>query len=413
MSEKEVSRRKFLKRVGIGVAAAAVAAGVGYSIYQATAPAKKAEIVFGASLPLTGALAEFGTVYEQVFKAWQEYVNGKGGILGRQVRFIIYNDDSKPETCSSNYEKLITVDKVDVIIGAYGTLLVMAASAVTEKYKYVHVSTAAIGRPLYARGLKYLFHILPTEGPNSTLGTFKLIENVSADQKPKSAAIIYVDNLLGIEIAEGATNFCKQYGIDVTTNEKYPGTLADFVPLITKVKATGADTLICGSYPPDSYGILRACSALNYKPRILWEAIGVSDPAFYQKAGGDAANGVLSFSFWVPNSAFPETDIFIDTCKKKNIIIDWHSAGGWAACQLMKIAIEKTGSTDNTVLRDYIANNVNNTIMGPIDYQQYKLNGVYPGAWGGALPQQQWQNGKYVTVWPADVAETKWVYPRT
>lgn len=174
-----------------------------------TSPPKPIKI--GATVSLTGKYAESGKYYEEAYRLWEQEINAKGGLLGRPVEFIIYDDTSDPDTGVSLYEKLITVDKVDLILGPYTSTVVYPTSAVAEKYKLLFLQGGGNSKTLFERGFKYMFLTLPGLADDFPRMMIEWIATLPVDERPKSAAVIYLDNRAMVSEAEGVSSLNKSY----------------------------------------------------------------------------------------------------------------------------------------------------------------------------------------------------------
>src|SRR5213593_2093963 len=230
---------------------AAVLAGSGPSLAQAP-------IKIGASLSLTGTYAKPGTYQKEGYDVCAEEVNGKGGLLGRKIEFVLYDDQSNPATGVKLYEKLITEDKVDAVMGPYSSPITEAVANVTEKYQKVMVSPLAATTSIFKKGRKYIFMVIsPAEAYLDGL------VDMAARRGLKTIAVLNEDTLFAKASANGAAELAKKKGLQVVFNEAYPKGHQDFSALLIKIKATNPDVVAASTYFDDAVAITRQMRELN------------------------------------------------------------------------------------------------------------------------------------------------------
>ena len=375
-----------------------------------TAPAKT-EIIIGAALSLTGKYAESGKWYEEAYKLWVEEVNAKGGIYVKEygkklpVRLILYDDASDPTTGVSLYEKLITVDKVDLILGAYSSAIVYSTSAVAEKYEYLYLQGGGVSKSIFERGFKYTFLTVPGLGREYTQGLFEWLATLPSEKRPKTLAFLGEDTEFPHDLYEGVKSYSEQLGIKIVVTEFYPKGTTDLTPVVSKAKAANAEILIGGTYFPDAVTMVKTAKELDYNPKIMWLSVGPSMyPDFYNALGPDA-NYVWSGVHFMP---YPTTKYSADFVKKYRERWgrdpDYHAAAGYAAAQILQKAIEATGTLNNKILRDYVATHEFETVVGVLKFKP-------DGTPHYAMITIQYQNGKPENVWPKEVKTAEPVYP--
>jgi len=412
------SQRKAITKITaiIVVVAIVVVVAVGYLLWSSTTPQPKPtknEIVIGVALSLTGKYAKSGKWYKMSYELWRDEVNAQGGIYVKEygkklpVRLIIYDDASDPEKAVSLYEKLITVDKVDLIFSSYSSAIVYATSAVAEKYHYVYLDCGGVSKKIFSRGFKYIFGVFAGLGWQYAQGLFEWIKTLPADQRPKSIAWFGEDTEFPHDFFDGVKKFADEVGIPIVVYDFYPKGTTDLTPLISKAKAAGAEMLIGGTYFPDAVLFVKTCKELDYSPKIIFLTVGPSMVPDFPDALGDDVNYVWFSAHFMPRPVQPWTKDFVEKFHARyGIDPDYHAAGGWDAAHIMQAAIEATGTLNNTVLRNYIATH------------EFKVvSGVGKMSWNpDGTPQfhmftAQYQNGKVEIVWPPDVATAEPIYP--
>lgn len=381
--------------------------GIGTYYFATLPPPVVKEIRIGASLCLTGAYAESGLMYRQAYDMWVEDVNAKGGLLGRPVRIIVYDDKSDPTTSVSLYEKLITVDKVDLILSPYSSAIVFATSSVAEKYGYLFLNSGGTSLDIHTRGYKNIFMVFPGIAQVYSVGFFEFLDTLPSDKKPKTMAFICEDTLFPVQcIMDGAKVEAEKRGYKVVFTERYVKGTTDLSPLIAKIKASAADVLVGGGYFPDSVLIVKTCKELDYNPKAIWCPVGPSMPDFGGTLKKDAMYVWCGVHFHKASAyGKPFADKFNARWGREP---SYHAAVGYAACEILERAIKETGTTDNKKLRDFVAKGEFKTVVGPLKWDER-------GVPAPAMVTIQWQmaNGKLtdVVVWPEAAATHKPIYP--
>jgi branched-chain amino acid transport system substrate-binding protein len=282
--------RRFLKGVMIAVLAAAV-------LYAGTAFADHRPdniVVMGGTLSLTGRFAvPVGRMYN-AFKLYVDELNARGGLLGHRVELRILDDKSDERTAIELYEKLITQDKVDLVLGPYSTPIGAAVANVLERYKRPALPTAT-SKVVWQRGRKYVFHytVLAQDYQKGAL-------HVARQIGVKQIAIIGEGSLFGRQVSEGALKWAKKLDLEVVLLESYGKEQADFSNLLEKIKARGAQAVFSNSYFTDSVAQIRQLRKLNLNVKIFAGTVGPAVPKFIEELGS-SADCVLGFSIWDPS----------------------------------------------------------------------------------------------------------------
>src|SRR5580693_8541262 len=233
-----------------------------------------APIKIGFSMALTGPLAANGKQALLGAKIWQEEINAKGGLLGRQVQLINYDDQSNPANVPGIYTKLLEVDKVDLVVSGYATNMVAPAIPVAMQRNKTFISLFALDANAEFKYPRY-FSYIPTGGPNPKQTITEGFFQVAAAQKPKpkTLAIAAEDAEFSRNAAEGARANAKQYGFDIVYDKSYPPTTTDFSPVIRAIQAVNPDLVVICSYPLSSVGMLLSANELGLKPKAIGGAM--------------------------------------------------------------------------------------------------------------------------------------------
>jgi branched-chain amino acid transport system substrate-binding protein len=383
------------------LAASSAAAAVAPRLVRSPALAQGAPLTIGASLSLTGIFADGGKYSLEGYQLWIKQQNAKGGLLGRQIALKFYDDQSDPATGVRLYERLINEDKVDVIMGPYGTAITAPAANVAARYKMPMICPETADVVMFQRGNRYIFQGL---GPVQTY-LFGML-SIAHDHRCKSLAVIGPDTAFAHSLADAVPSVARGFGQSVVYSEFYPARASDFSSVIEKVRAANPDVVLAMAFPNDSIGVLRQLKVSNYAPKIFYEAIGPSDPRFGQSAGTDV-NGVFSVTAWDPDNASPENQAFKTSYRAEfQRDPDYHAASNFSALEVLAAAVKRAGGTDSEKLRDALADVRVKTLIGT--WRIDPRTGIQLGYTSYLL---QWQKGKQVIVYPGNVAHGKPIVP--
>src|SRR5262247_3863772 len=358
-------------------------------------------IRIGASLSLTGTYAEPASFQKEGYELCAQEVNDKGGVLGRKVEFVFYDDQSMPPTGVRLYEKLITEDKVDVVMGPYSSAISEAVANVTEKYKKVMVAPLAATTSIFKKGRKYAFMVIsPAEV------YLEGLVDIAAKRKLKTIAIINEDTLFPKASAQGTEELAKKAGLQVVFKEAYPKGNQDFSGLLIKLKAANPDVLAAATYFDDAVALARQMKELDVTPKMTAVTVGGDLPKF-QELLKQTAEGIFGASQWEGALPYPGAKEFFDTYVKEfKHEPSYHSAAGSAGCMLYAEAVQRAGTLEADKVRDTLLALKTRTMFG--DYQVDK-DGFQIAH---KMVLLQWQEGKRVVVWPDDLANGKPRFPR-
>ena len=358
-------------------------------------------IKIGASMSVTGTYAKPGTYQKQGYDVCIDELNAKGGILGRKVELVIYDDQSTPATAVRLYEKLITEDKVDAVMGPYSSAVSEAVANVTEKYKKVMVAPLAATTSIFKKGRKYIFMVI-TPAENYLDGLI----DMAAKRGLKTVAIINEDTLFPKASAAGTAEAAKKRGMQVVLQEAYPKGNTDFSALLVKIKAANPDVIAAGTYFDDAVAITRQMKELNVNPKMFGLTVGGDLPEFYDLLKQNAEYTYGSTQ-WDESLPYPGQKEFLAAYKAKFKGQEpaYHTAAGYAGCLIYAEAVKKAGTLDADKVRDQLLKMEIKTAFG--DYK------VEPDGFQIAhkMVMLQWQDGKRIVVWPDDLSNGKPRYP--
>jgi branched-chain amino acid transport system substrate-binding protein len=360
-----------------------------------TAPASSTPVTIGVAISTTGSNGDTGTYQQQGYQLWEDTVNGNGGLLGRPVKFLFYDDQSDPTTSSRLYEKLITQDRVDLVLGPYASNVTAAVAQVTERYHYPMIAVGAAASDIWQKGYKYVFGLAST----TDLQYSTLVEDIIGPLKYSTVALIYEDSLFPISEINGAREYLKRIEAHVVLDEKYPPKATDLSSVLTHVRDANPDVVLGGTYTPDSQLIVRTAKELGVNPKLYAFTVGPGDPNFVANLGADA-DWITSPSIWEPVINTPGNAEFVQRYESKfNRLIDYHVATGYSGGMVLDAAVKEAGSLDRDKIRDALASIRLQTLL-PGEYRVDQAGAQI----GHVMMSIQIQNGKRVVVAPKSLA---------
>ncbi|OGO19588.1 MAG: hypothetical protein A2Z15_07630 [Chloroflexi bacterium RBG_16_50_11] len=375
-------------------------------------PAKD-KIVVGMSRSLSGPIAIIDdSAFRPVYEAWVAEVNAAGGIYvaeyGKKlpIELKIYDDKSDPATMAQLTEKLILEDKVDFIWGGGGTSFIYAQAPIANKYGYVLLTMEGGATTLQEMlpSLPYVFVTLSF----STWYQMPVLADMMASKGVKSAYIVYISDLHGVEYNGAAGIELAKKGIQILGAKAVPPDIKDLSPVIKEAKASGADAFLCFAYPDQIMPAVGTSIELDYNPKIWLGGPGVNF-GFFHAAFGPMVEGIMGWASWNRKSSAVLNALAdkLYAGKPEEANDWWGHAFYWAGLDMWKAAIEKAGTLDNAKIRDILATERFQTVLGETWFDKGLLNReTHPGEVG------QWINGVYEIVGPSDKATAQWVYPK-
>jgi branched-chain amino acid transport system substrate-binding protein len=388
--------------VVVAVAAALALAACGQRPSESSASDTGKPIVVGVSLPLTGDFAQPGGEAKRGYELWRDMVNAKGGILGRQVELKITDDASNQDTVVADYTKLITQDKVDLLLGTFSSLLNYPASAVAEKNGMVFVEPAGGAPKMFERKFKYLFFAQPATAPHQADVFVDWIKSLPEAERPKTAAYPSQDDPFAHPVIESMQKQLEALGVQTVYSSLYPADTTNFQTVASTLASKKPDLIAQGAVFEDGVGLVRGLKQLNYSPKILFQTSAPSNAGQYSDGVGMAnTEGVFYTVSWNEKATTPLNAEFVAAYRKAyNAAPAEDAADAFAAAQVLQSATERVGSIDQDKIRDWLHSNTVETILGPLSWEA-------TGEPKGEFLLAQWQSGNVEVVGPAEVATTK------
>jgi len=367
----------------------------------------------GVATSLTGMFGKDGSLVKDAYTLWMETVNAKGGINGHPVEIIFYDDKSDPPTSAKLIDQLVVSDKVDLLLGGFGSSQVFAQSAVSEKLAYPLISGGASSDKLFERGFKYYFSTLgkATEEVRGCVDIFQAVQ-----PKPMTAAIVGADILFTSLACEGYKQYCAENGIEVIHYELFPMSLQDYNSLLAKVKAKSPDVLLVGSHLLVAMNVIKAMKEIDFSPKAVAFSYGPTVPKFVEDLKGDAEY-VIAASEWTPKMPYEGpvfgravqfNDLYFKRFSRYPDYVEAASAGGAVAQQMVleELKLEPPlAKKDREAIMEKLHEKTFDTFYGRIQFGKDGANVAHPPV------AVQIQNGKLKNVFPLEFAEAEIRFP--
>jgi branched-chain amino acid transport system substrate-binding protein len=382
-------------------------------------------IKIGFSMALTGALAGAGKAALIAMEIWREDVNKQGGLLGRQIEFVYYDDATSPSKVPGIYTKLLNIDKVDLVVSSYGTNEISPAMPIVMRKGLVFM--ALFGLAVNDR-FKYdrYFQIMPA-GPvpkvDWSRGFFELA--MAQSPAPKSIALLAEDAEFARNAVSGARINAKKSGLKIVYDKTFPFGSSDLTPVIRAIKASGAELIYIGSYPHGSVGLVKAANELGLKAKMFGGGMVGLQFASIQKNLGPMLNNIVNYDFWVPEPTlkFEGVEAFLTKYqaaakgKKVDPLGHYLPPYAYAYLQILGQAVTAVGSLDQKAIAAHIHANTFKTVVGPVSFAengewaktrtlQVQFRDVAPNN------MEQFNHaGKRIVLYPKSVKSGDIVYP--
>ncbi|HZQ01194.1 MAG TPA: amino acid ABC transporter substrate-binding protein [Reyranella sp.] len=411
-----------IRRRTLGRLAAAGAA----SSLAAPAIAQNKPLTIGFSMNLTGPLAPNGKGALLASQIWEEDINAKGGLLGRPVKLVYYDDQSNPSTVPGLYTKLLDVDKVDIIASSYATNIIAPAMPIVMQHERTFFSLLGLAVNSEFHYKRY-FSMTPTGGPQPKESFAEGFFEVAMEQnpKPKTVAICGADAEFPRNAMDGARSVMKRLGLKVVYDKTYPPNTTDYTPIVRAIAATNPDVFLACSYPADTVGLIRASHEVGFKPKLYGGGmVGLQATAIKTQLG-PLLNGIVVYDFWLPWAGFASDEgrAFLKKYQAKaagagvDILGYYLPPYAYARMQVIEQAVKATGGTNDDKLAEYCAKNTFKTVVGDVAFNDQGewataqvLAVQFQGVNGNGLDQFKDPKTE-VILWPKKYKTGNIVYP--
>jgi branched-chain amino acid transport system substrate-binding protein len=364
-------------------------------------PAEESTTVkIGVSLPLTGRRTEGGSAAKQGYDLWTSMINEAGGLLGYQVELIVLDNASDPDTAVSDYEKLITVDGVDLVVGPFSSALVFPSAAVAEKYGYAFIEPAGGAPEIFERCFNNLFFAQPIYSAIFGDSFVEWLQTLPDEEQPVTVAYPFLDDPNYLGIRGSMIPQLEALGYQTVYDEIFPIETTDWSSIALSMRNANADMIVGGLNYQTGTALIPALQEVGYQPKIFWFSNAPSFPNFANDLL-DADEGILSSITWHPAFKTYQNDVFVDAYIAKyggeagDIAED--AANAFTVAQVLQQAVEATGGFGNTALIEYLHANTFNTVVGELGFDEC-------GRPNGYTHVFQWQDNNIEIIYPFDAA---------
>ena len=386
------TRRQLIKGAAATVGAMSIAPGL---------MAQAAPVRVGYAIARTGPWTGGAQVSQEPnYLLWAEQQNAAGGLsvkgVKRPIELISSDDRSDLETCVRSYEKLMGSDKVDLVLPPWGSNANFAVAPLANRFQYPLLAPTALSRRLVEMKLPYFFLLL--QQPKAMCDA--LVDMLKAN-KVKSVALIYVDDLFGLENFAAFKVALQGSGISLVEDKSYPGGVKDLSPVLRSMKDKNPDAFVGFTYPPDTILASKQAKEVGFNPKFFYASVGTAFQLYKNVMTPAGAEGVLGMGSWNSKTS-PGAKAYFDAHTKKfggKEPDRWASGACWAGLEILTAAVAKHG-LDRKAIRDFVADTTHKTIIGDI-----RFTGSENTATLGTV--SQWQNGEFEVVWPEKLATAK------
>lgn len=369
-------------------------------LFPQVSPAAEPSIRVGVTVSLSGSYAAQGKEQLEGIEMWANDLNARGALLGRPVKIVYYDDKSDPDTSAALYERLISEDKVDLLLGPYSSGLTLAASTVAEQHEFPMVATGASLRGIWSRGYRNIFQV---DAPTDTYTD--LVINSARKAGLTKIALLYEGTDFPRGVAEGVRNQAAKQGMEIVYDEEYaPGT-TDFAAIVEGIRLATPDLVIGGTYLNDAIAIVRQAKKSNLSPKAFVFTVGPALPEFGEQLGPDA-DGVMGVVAWMATAHMPMAFDFAFRYREKyGLNASVYAAYGYGAGQVLEAGVRLAGSLDKDAIRQQLHEMKFRSILGA-----YRVDDA-----GRQLDKKtyvmQWQQGHRRLVLPKELRDSPIVYP--
>jgi branched-chain amino acid transport system substrate-binding protein len=397
----------------LALLAVAVVAAFACGSTTSNAPTTGATITLGAPLGLTGSLTKESILTQQGYNLWQDWINGRGGIVVNNVKHPIvikyYDDTSSANQSAVLMQKLITEDKAQFLLGPYGSAATATDAAIAEQNQIPMVEANGAAQSIFNQGYKYTFGVL---SPANEYLQGVIDMAATLNPRPSTIAMLSADDNFSLEVANAVVAYATTKGMTVPVFKKYKNGATNLSAEVQAAKAANPDIVLNSGHLQESIAINKAAKEQKLNAKLFAYSVGPSTPDFITALGKDA-DYVVDGSQWTPQvkytPAFYLTETqYVAAYKAKYPGLgdpDYHVAESTAACLALQKAIENAGSLDQKKVRDALAALDVTVFFGQIKFDSRGINIYKP------MVVEQIQNGVHHTVYPPEVADAKPQYP--
>lgn len=362
-------------------------------------------ITIGATLPQTGIYSGFGRFYEEAFRYWEEQINSGDGLLGRPVRLVIYDDASDAGTAANLYQRLLTQDQVDLLVGGFPTPTLIPVLEIAERNQRVLIQGGANATPLI-RESSYDYVFTTITGSHIYADQFlDYLGSIPEDERPERMAFVQQVNPFLQDVVSQAVPVVEELGIEIVANETFSDDSQDFTSMVQRFRQQNVDAVWVSNNVPAAQSLIRTLAEQEVDPKLLYVTAGPTLPPWVEDLGR-ATDGVFSSTpYWHSLEEGGNAEFVAGIEEEYGYVATRESGLAYTVLQVLQQAVEGAQSLEDEDLREYLNNNSFDTVGGNVEFDEY-------GMTGSPAHVMQVQGEDRVLVWPQDLQEVEPVYPR-
>jgi branched-chain amino acid transport system substrate-binding protein len=352
------------------------------------------------SLPLSGKVADVAKSGYEGYQLWASRVNAKGGLLGRKVELVVHDDGFDQNAVVANYNRLISQDKVDLLLGTFSSFLNLPASAIAERHGMVYIEPSGGNAAIFTRGFKRLFFAQPATTSSLPDRFVEWVSSLPASQRPATAAYITQDDPSTSPAIKIFQQKFEALGVRTVYTQTYAPDNKSFDTIAAAISRTTPDMVIHGAVTEDGIQLVRSLQKASFSPKILFQTKAPGDLGYPEKIGAPNAEGILTSVVWSSAAKYPGNSDFVSAYKKMfGSPPSEDSASSYTAGQVLEASVKAVGRIDQDALATWLHANTVQTIVGPLKWDS-------TGVPTGTLLLAQWQGGALKILAPAAAATT-------
>ena len=357
-------------------------------------------LTIGMSLPLTGPVADVTKPGYEGYKLWAATVNSTGGLLWRPVKLNVLDDGFEPNLNGSNYTRLISQDKVDLLLGTFSSKLNAPASAIAARQGMLYIEPSGGAASLFTRGFTNLFFAQPAPTEKLPDRLVEWVTALPADQRPKTAAYVTQDDPAASPAVALFKSRFEALGIKTVYNQTYDPSTTNFDTIASAVAQAKPDLVVQGAVAADGAQFVRSLEKVSFSPKMLFQTTAPADETYPSSVGTGNAEGVFTAEAWSPQAKYPGNAEFVAAYTKMfGAPPSEDAANSYTAGQVLAAAVKAVGRIDQAALATWLHKNTVDTVVGPLKWDS-------TGVPNGSLLLAQWQSGKLQIISPKEAATT-------
>jgi branched-chain amino acid transport system substrate-binding protein len=358
-------------------------------------------IVIGMSLPLSGPVADRAKPGMEGYQYWVDELNANGGLLGRDVELKVLDDGFDQQTAISDYTRLISQDKVDLLLGTFSSDLNVAVAPIAERFEMAYVQPSGGADEIFERGFKYLFFAQPATTQKLPDRFIDLIESLPEDERPETLALVQLDDPNTAQAADLFGERLADLGVETVYDETYAPDTSNFDTIANAIEQADPDLVINGAIAGDGIALVRSLQKVGFSPEMLYQLNAPTDPSYVEAVGPGNTEGIFTYLAWSPEATYPTNVDFVEGYTEQfGAPPSEDAANSYTAGQVLAAAVEEVGELDQTAIADWLHSNTVDTIVGPMSWDE-------TGRPQGDMLLAQFQGDSLEIVGPESAATTE------